>query len=324
MTHASRRAPACRWCPARAVGWTSSRQTPAAPYSPRRWIRATPRLADGRRLAADGRRPEHPCPRSRVPRTGWMCSSRAWTPACGRATWRPGGSMSARPAGAGSTGARLIGARLIGAGLASGWARAGDMAIGQAENTGDEPVAAGRQGGVDGEHQRLPRRGRASPTTVRSGTSFPTGRKGPGQFNDQAQRIARIGIVPGRQGGHVGAPGYYNGWVYVPVQNPNGVWKASTDFLRTQWFPLNLSGNILPWCSVNPLNGRLYTSMYDSPGSGVLFAFDRDTLARHPEATSRSVPARSPCRTCRARISPPRDACSSAPTNRTGCSASPL
>jgi hypothetical protein len=91
-------------------------------------------------------------------------------------------------------------------------------------------------------------------------------------------------VVPqGQQGGHVGAAGYYGGWVYVPVQNPFGVWKVSADLTRSNWMPVSTTDNRLSWCAVNPLNGRLYTSMFDVSGEAVLYAYDRNTMERRPE-----------------------------------------
>jgi hypothetical protein len=103
------------------------------------------------------------------------------------------------------------------------------------------------------------------------------------KMNDGAGLIAVATIPQGAGDGHVGAPGYYDGWVYVPVQTPYGVWRIRSDFSRSEWHPVDTTDNRLSWCSVNPQNGRLYTSMYDAAGSAVLFAYDRDTLQRRPE-----------------------------------------
>ena len=97
--------------------------------------------------------------------------------------------------------------------------------------------------------------------------------------------LGQIAVPQGKQGGHVGAPGFFRGWLYVPIQKPYGVWRTTGDFSREQWLPVDTSDNRLPWCAVNPLNGRLYTSMFDiwSGQKAVLFAYDRDTLIRRPE-----------------------------------------
>jgi hypothetical protein len=97
--------------------------------------------------------------------------------------------------------------------------------------------------------------------------------------------IGQIEVAQGKQGGHVGAPGCFRGWIYVPVQKPYGVWKTPTDLSAHRWLPASTTDNRFPWCDVNPLNGRLYTSMFDiSEGQhATLFAYDRDTLGRRPE-----------------------------------------
>jgi hypothetical protein len=97
--------------------------------------------------------------------------------------------------------------------------------------------------------------------------------------------LAKIDVAQGKMGGHVGAPGCFGGWIYVPVQKPYGVWKTPTDFSTHQWLPAATTDNRLPWCDVNPLNGRLYTSMFDifEGQHATLFAYDRDTLERRPE-----------------------------------------
>jgi hypothetical protein len=105
------------------------------------------------------------------------------------------------------------------------------------------------------------------------------------KYNDSARLLAEISVPQGKQGGHVGAPGCFHGLVYVPIQRPYGVWRTPADFSSQQWLPVDTSDNRLPWCDVNPLNGRLYTSMFDiwSGQKAVLFAYDRDTMARRPE-----------------------------------------
>ena len=105
------------------------------------------------------------------------------------------------------------------------------------------------------------------------------------KMNNSAGLIAQATIPQGVNGGHVGAPGYHDGWVYVPVQNPYGVWRIRSDFSRSEWHPVSTTDNRLSWCDVNPQNGRLYTSMYDifNGQTAVLFAYDRNTMQRRPE-----------------------------------------
>jgi hypothetical protein len=105
------------------------------------------------------------------------------------------------------------------------------------------------------------------------------------KYGPGATLLGQIAVPQGKQGGHVGAPGCFGGWIYVPIQWPHGVWKATTDLASEQWLPADTRDNRFSWCDVNPLNGRLYTSMFDisSGQKAILFAYDRDTLARRPE-----------------------------------------
>ncbi len=97
---------------------------------------------------------------------------------------------------------------------------------------------------------------------------------------------------------HFGAPGYYDGWVYVPLQNPHGVWKFAADLSLQAWLPVqevDLPDNdMFPWCAVYPVNGLLYTSNFGDPF--YLRAYDRDTLVRHPDSDILIDRARSPIR----------------------------
>jgi hypothetical protein len=105
------------------------------------------------------------------------------------------------------------------------------------------------------------------------------------KYGSGATLLGQIAVPQGKQGGHVGAPDCFEGWIYVPLQGPYGVWKTKTDFSEQKWLPADTADNRFPWCAVNPLNGRLYTSMFDifSGQKAVLFAYDRDTLQRRPE-----------------------------------------
>ncbi len=105
------------------------------------------------------------------------------------------------------------------------------------------------------------------------------------KYGDGTTLLGEIAVPQGKQGGHVGAPGFFRGRVYVPIQKPYGVWRTQADFSDQQWLPVDTSDNRLSWCDVNPLNGRLYTSMFDifSGQKAVLFAYDRDTMVRRPE-----------------------------------------
>jgi len=88
------------------------------------------------------------------------------------------------------------------------------------------------------------------------------------------------------QDGHAGSASVYQGWLYVPIQRPFGVWKASTtNFAANEWHPINTTDSILPWTAINPLNGRLYTARQDiqNDTSRTMYAFDRDSFTRVPE-----------------------------------------
>ena len=85
-----------------------------------------------------------------------------------------------------------------------------------------------------------------------------------------------------RSSSHAGAPGFHDGWLYVPVQNPHGVIKVRADFSASEWHPVAVSDDSFPWCAVNPLNGRLYTSLFPMHNDRKLIAYDRNTLARCP------------------------------------------
>ncbi|MCL1971905.1 MAG: hypothetical protein FWG57_02810 [Endomicrobia bacterium] len=84
---------------------------------------------------------------------------------------------------------------------------------------------------------------------------------------------------------HIGAPGYFDGWLYVPIQkskNGWGVWKIKPNFSEHKFLPGEEGDDRFSWCDVNPLNGRLYTSEY-SEKDKKLFAYDIETLTRRPE-----------------------------------------
>ena len=105
------------------------------------------------------------------------------------------------------------------------------------------------------------------------------------KYGAGAKLLAEIAVPEGQQGGHVGAPGCFKGWVYVPIQHPYGVWKTKTNFSAQKFLPGEQGTGRFPWCDVNPLNGRLYTSEFDhwNNANGVLFAYDHETLERRPE-----------------------------------------
>jgi hypothetical protein len=124
------------------------------------------------------------------------------------------------------------------------------------------------------------------------------GSKTIGKYGAGNTRIAQIKVQPGN---HIGAPGYYEGCVYVPIQGPFGVWKTTTDFSTSTFLAADGRENRFPWCDVNPLNGRLYTSEYDNhcqlhkENRKVLYAYDRETMERRPEDDILLGPTPIPC-----------------------------
>jgi hypothetical protein len=81
---------------------------------------------------------------------------------------------------------------------------------------------------------------------------------------------------------HYGAPRYYDGWIYVPLQDPRGIWKFATDLSSQYWVAATElpDGDLFAWCAVYPVNGLLYTCNFTNPSH--LRAYDRDSLARYP------------------------------------------
>ena len=109
------------------------------------------------------------------------------------------------------------------------------------------------------------------------------------KYNLQANRLGKITLPQNlwNKKVHIGAPGYFDGWIYVPVQHPYGVWKVTSSFSAQRPFlPIQeVKGpdyDRFPWCDVNPFNGRLYTSE-NRERNKILFAYDRETLERRPE-----------------------------------------
>lgn len=82
---------------------------------------------------------------------------------------------------------------------------------------------------------------------------------------------------------HFGAPAYHDGWIYVPIQKPYGVWRFTTDDKVHEWHKARALSeeNMFPWCAIHPVTGLLYTCNYDKPN--FLRAYDRNTLAYLPQ-----------------------------------------
>jgi len=104
------------------------------------------------------------------------------------------------------------------------------------------------------------------------------------KYGAGAKLLAEVKIPQGSKG-HVGALGCFEGRLYVAIQGPHGVWQATTDFQDRFFTEAEKGAGRFPWCDVNPLNGRLYTSEFDhwNNANGILFAYDKDTLQRCPE-----------------------------------------
>jgi hypothetical protein len=68
---------------------------------------------------------------------------------------------------------------------------------------------------------------------------------------------------------HIGALGVRNGWVYVAVQGPDGIWKVSTDFSQSTFLKYEKlpddDNDMFSWCDLNPHNGLLYTCAFETP-----------------------------------------------------------
>ena len=73
---------------------------------------------------------------------------------------------------------------------------------------------------------------------------------------------------------HVGAPSYFEGKIYVPVESDSApwVWILDTELTTLERAALHgteisRQGGKMPWCAINPWNRFLYTSGYGDGGS---------------------------------------------------------
>lgn len=105
------------------------------------------------------------------------------------------------------------------------------------------------------------------------------------KYGPGVKLLGQVGVAQGAQGGHVGAPGCFADTLYVPIQHPYGIWRISTSLSGPAFSAAEQGTDRFPWCDVNPLNGRLYTTEFDhwNNANGILFAYDRDTGQRRPE-----------------------------------------
>jgi hypothetical protein len=103
-----------------------------------------------------------------------------------------------------------------------------------------------------------------------------------GALKPSAQ-IWRQLIAGGDGNPHFGALDVHDGWVFVPIQKPHGIWRIRLDgseqaFHKPSAMP---DSNMFPWCAIHPVTGLLYTSSYDAPS--FLHAYERMTLNHMPE-----------------------------------------
>jgi hypothetical protein len=77
---------------------------------------------------------------------------------------------------------------------------------------------------------------------------------------------------------HFGALAINDGWAFVPIQHPHGIWRTRLDGSQQSFYTPDITpdGNMFPWCAIHPVTGRLYTSSYDSPS--FVRAYDAMTL----------------------------------------------
>ena len=82
---------------------------------------------------------------------------------------------------------------------------------------------------------------------------------------------------------HFGAPGFFDGWIHVPIQGPRGVWRFTIDGQTQVWRKADElpADDLFPWCAVHPGTGTLYTCNYRKPKK--LYAYDRESLARRKD-----------------------------------------
>jgi len=86
---------------------------------------------------------------------------------------------------------------------------------------------------------------------------------------------------------HIGAPDYFEGKIYVPVEPSSAVWVTDTNLMTLDIQPLGGSigsapqGQSMPWCAINPWNGYLYSSTFDNVDR--IYAYDPANHFAHVE-----------------------------------------
>jgi hypothetical protein len=85
---------------------------------------------------------------------------------------------------------------------------------------------------------------------------------------------------------HVGALSVRDGWVYVAIQHPMGVWRVSTDLAQSAFLQADAlpDEDMFPWCDLNPHNGLLYTSAFTTPAWLRAYTVSTNRLIRAPDA----------------------------------------
>jgi hypothetical protein len=86
---------------------------------------------------------------------------------------------------------------------------------------------------------------------------------------------------------HIGAPGYHDGKIYVPIEGTPSVWLLNTLPIKTtvlEGGSLRQNGSF-PWCAINPWNSLLYTSIFGNNE----FEFDINTGQMIPSSDNGDV-----------------------------------
>jgi hypothetical protein len=83
---------------------------------------------------------------------------------------------------------------------------------------------------------------------------------------------------------HFGAPNHHQGWIYVAIQAPHGVWRFRVDHTQQEWRKADRleDGNLFAWCAVHPVTGVLYTCNFDRPTHLRSYKYNTDTLTYRP------------------------------------------
>lgn len=124
--------------------------------------------------------------------------------------------------------------------------------------------------------------------------------------SDDSRRLTKFGTQPGTDmlddgtavdigvANHIGPPFLFvhpkthEASILIATQGPYGVFRISTALGDANWMaPETVEGhpdpNHFAWCSVNPLNGRLYTAPFEADTLRICWAFDVVSLKRCPE-----------------------------------------